>query len=340
MGTMWNETGTSIFGLSNSDHSAVRPYLGKILDGAMGVRDQNCDGSTCWNAAWLRRVFRKRFANLESFSAPDIPWMVATVLHKIHLDIDITDSEAKHFAVFRNHLISVIPAPFTRNWFWESILGKFPIEPKTGYLETYKLAIKRKWRHEKWEESPMKHTVFASAILDSLVLAGNFWLPAALEMLLALLFMDGEPGKSIRPIDMADDAQLHNFIWETLRVFPPVAGVPRWITDDSGQTWKHQIPNVQQALQDADKFPDPSAFRLGRPGLNHKNSSLSIGFADFAMMNNDVADPDSRSCPGKELSMKIMVSFLQEFAAAGPWHVDDPAISLNSFFSSGYTLRK
>merc|ERR1712079_813282 len=80
--------------------------------------------------------------------------------------------------------------------------------------------------------------------------------------------------------------------------------------------------------------------KFNRPGLNHKDSNRSIGWAEFAMVNDDVSDPDSHSCPGKQLSLAILIAFLQEFSAAGPWKADDHAITLNSYSSSGFTLRK
>lgn len=153
--------------------------------------------------------------------------------------------------------------------------------------------------------------------------------------------MQDGPAAQIRPADLEDLTVLHDFIIEALRLFPPVAGVPRWVTDDSGDTWAHQILNVGQALQDPSVFPHPRELRLGRPGLNHADFSRSIGWADFALVDEDVSHPDSHACPGKLLSLQLIAAFLGEFVRAGPWQADDPAgIRLNMYASSGYTLRK
>jgi len=335
---MWPETGTAVTGLTNSDHAAVRPYLGAALDGAEGAWDKNCDGSSCWNTAWLRHKFKERFGSLNSFTRDDLLWMISSILHKVHLNLDLSDAEMKDFAAFQQQLIRVVP--FKRTWFWEMILGTFPKRVKQDFEDIYKAAIKQKWPEDPWKERPSELKVLASAMLDSLALIGGASVPIALDFLLALMFMEGEPGRSVRPLNLDDDAQLHNFIWETLRRYPPVSGVPRWITDDQGATWKHQIASVHQALQDPNNFPDPLEYRLGRPGLNHEDSTLSIGWAEFAMVNGDVSDPNSHSCPAKQLSFRMITAFLQEFEAAGPWEVDDPIITLNSYGSSGFTLRK
>lgn len=335
---MWPETGTAVTGLTNSDHAAVRPYLGAALDGAEGALDKNCDGSSCWNAAWLRRQFKERFAIMKSFTRDDLMWIISAILHKVHLNLDLSDAEMRDFAAFQQQLVKVVP--FKRNWFWETSLGMYPKKVKHDFEDMYKAAIKLKWPGEQWKDSPAKLTVLASAMLDSMSLIGGASVPTVLDFMLSLMFMEGEPGRSIRPLNLDDDAQLHNFIWETLRRYPPVAGVPRWITDDHGSTWKHQIANVLQALQDANVFPDPLEYRLGRPGLNHEDNTLSIGWADFALVNGDVSDPNSHSCPGKKLSFQMIAAFIQEFQAAGPWKVDNAAITLSSYGSSGFTLRR
>lgn len=335
---MWTFPPQPILGLTNSDHAAIRPYLGATLDGAEGAWDKNCDGSKCWNAAWLRREFKERFARLDEIKKDDLWWIISVVLHKVHLNLNINDEEAKDFAAFQEKFIKVVP--FKRNWFWETFLGSFPVEVKNDYLETYEVAIRRKWPEELWKDSPIKLKVLASSMLDSLALLGGDDLPSVLDFMISLMFMDSDPGKSIRPLQLNDEPQLHNFIWETLRRYPPVAGVPRWITDDGGKSWQHQILNVAQALHDPSVFPDPLAYRLGRPGLNHEDSTLSIGWADFAMLNSDVSDPNSHSCPGKQLSFRILTCFIQEFEAAGPWKVENPEITLTSYGSSGWTLRK
>jgi len=336
-GAMWPETGTAVTGLTNSDHSVVRPYLGAVLDGA-GSSSSYCDGSTCWNADWLRRIFRDRFATIESLSRDDLMWIVSSVLHKVHLNLELSDKELRDFAAFQRQLIKVIP--FKRNFFWVTAFGMYPKKTKHDFEGMYKAAIIRKWPEESWKDSPAKLTVLANAMLDSLALLGGAHTATALDFLLSILFMEGEPGKSIRPLNLTNKAQLHDYIWETLRRYPPATGVPRWITDDKGATWQHQIANVLQALQDERIFEQPLEFRPGRPGLNHRNHSRSIGWADFAEVKGDASHPYSHSCPGKQLSFQLLAAFLQEFDAAGPWHADDATITLNSYGSSGFMLRR
>jgi len=335
---MWPETGRIMFGLDNGDHATVRPFFGQLFDGGQKPEDKKCDGSTCWNLAWLRSVFQQRLAGLTYFSSGDLQLMIAVLLHKIHLNIDLSDDEARQFVAFQVELMRVIAFP--QNVLWETVLGEFPLELKENYIKNYQAAIANKWRDIDWTASPEKAAVLSSAMLDSIALHAGPSVSAALEHTLALLYMQGEPGSSVpRPLAATDEAGMQDLIWEVLRRYPPVAGVPTWVTDDDGQTWVHEIANVQQALQDPSVFPEPLEFRLGRPGLSHANSSLSIGFADFAMVDGDVSHPASHACPGKNLALSIMLAFLQEFSAY-QWTVDSANIRLNSYSTSGFTLRK
>jgi len=334
---MWPETGRTLFGFDNSDHATVRPYLADVLDGAEKP-GESCDGSTCWNAAWLRHVFRQRFTGMASLSSDDLQWMITPVLHKVHLNVDLSDEEAKHFAAFQTDLMRVIAFP--RNDLWETVLGEFPSDLRTQYINNYKAAVAAKWPDEDWSMVQVKAALLANAMLDSIALHAGPVVSGALEHLLALLYMQEEPGIALpRPLNKHDEAAIQDLLWETLRRYPPVAGVPYWAESDDETTWTHEIPNLQMALQDPSVFPDPLAFRLGRPGLNHANSSLSIGFADFALVDNDVSNRDSHACPGKRLALALLQAFLQEFSAF-QWKADNAGIQLNSYSTSGFTLRK
>jgi len=340
---MWPETGTSIMGYTQKAHAVVRPLLAGVLDKALEP-NQECDGSACWNGAWLRRIFRARFEHTEVLSSRDLAWIVSSVLHKVLLNLDISDDDARNFSrflpvfAFPQPLPPVMAASPLAGWLFDM---QGVLDVKARLVKEYKRAIRKKWQLEDWDARSDDLVLLASAMVDTLALAGGLTVPSALDHMLALLFMQDGPSAQIRPADLEDQTVLHDFIIEALRLFPPVAGVPRWITDDSGDTWAHQILNVGQALQDPNVFPQPHEFRLGRPGLNHADLNRSIGWADFALVGEDVSHPDSHACPGKLLSLQLMAAFLSEFVRAGPWQADDPAgIRLNMYASSGYTLRK
>jgi len=336
---MWPLVGTIALGLPNPEHAIVRPWLGKSLDGARGRANEDCDGSTCWNSKWLHRVFRKQFASQSSFSNADLKWMCTKVFHKVHLNLDISDAYAQEFGTWMTFFLIPQPIPPDLIAWWpvEWVIGAMGVlETKAKFMYVIKEAITAKWPNEDWKG---KLDLMASAIMDSLALAGGLSVPTVLDYMIALLFMKDSP-VDMSVADIADTSKLHDFMLETMRRFPPVAGVPRWITDDDGETWQHQIPNVAQALWDPAIFPKPLEMVIGRPGLNSEDSSLSIGWADFALVNGNVSDGDSHACPGKHLSIQLMAAFLKEFAAAGPWVVESDDITLTNYQTTGWTVKK
>lgn len=253
------------------------------------------------------------------------------------LNLELTDEEAKEFVAFQRQLAAA--APFKRDTLSELLLGKFPLQAKAAYLETFKRAIRQKWSDKTWDEGEL--LLLASAMLDSMTFLGGLSTASALEYMLAVVFMEGEPGASLRlSLDLSDAAAVQDLVWETLRLYPRVSGVPRWTTDDHGSTWQHEVASLQMALQDPKVFTEPLRLAPGRAGLNHEDNSLSIGFADFAVVDNNVSHPHSYACPAKQLSLTIMEAFLLEFHTAGPWQVEDRRITLNGYGTSGFTLRR
>jgi len=336
---MWPETGRSLFGFDSGDHASVRPFLLKLLDGARESESTPCDGSACWNVAWLRRILRQQFAGMDAISSSDIPWLMAIVLHRIHLGMELREQEARHFVAFLDQLLFVANFPRGPSA-WEAFLGGFPLDAKQRYLALYQTALGNKWPQERLNESPAKAALLSSAFLDSIALHAVPSLSSAAEHALALLFMHGDPGASLpRPMTPVNVAMIRDLIWETLRRFPPISAVPYWTTDDIGLTWTRKIANVGQALQDPNVFSEPLAVRLGRPGLNHEDSQLSIGFADFATVAGNASHRDAHACPGKNLALAILEAFLREFLVH-QWEADSADIKLNSFSTSGFTLRK
>ena len=158
---MWPETKTIALGYSNKDHALVRPYLGNSLDGSR-EEDADCDGSTCWNSAWLRQVFRERFASTDTLSTSDLPWLVTVVLHKVHLNLDLTDEEAQDFAAFMTTFIVPQPlAPEIAYWTLTDFLLQISstLEQKAAIMSRTKEAIKAKWPKEGWESKEEELTL-------------------------------------------------------------------------------------------------------------------------------------------------------------------------------------
>lgn len=292
--------------------------------------------------AWLHKWFRVRFQSMQSITNGDLKWLVSIILHKVHLNIDLSDKEARDFMDFMGNFIkpASLPPRVAHNGLYWSLSGlQALLETRASWMDRYRAAVLAKWPGLR-SQNASQVTLLASAMLDSLALAGGLSVPSVLDHMTALLIMDSSPAAPLKLSDMAKDGASHDFMLETIRRFAPVAGVPWWTTPDGGRTWRHEIPNVMMAMVDPAVFPDPLAFTPGRPGLNHLDESLSMNWAEPAVVNGDVANPRSYGCPGRQLSIQIIKAFIQELAAAGPLTVDNPKITLNAYESSGWTLRR
>jgi hypothetical protein len=346
----WPETGSIALGFSNADHAVARPYIGLAVDGARLPEGVPCDGSNGWNRQYLRQFWRQRLNSQDSFSTSDMGWWCTQLLHKIHLNIDLTDEECQEFMNFPSCLsfpgagkVGVGLGNITDREL--PLIKCFTPIPcfncKTAnHLEDIKAALMEKFPNEGWGEE--KLSLVGQMFLDSLMYAGGLSVPTIMQNMFAWWFSDNRP-RDLDRVAVQDDASIADFMWETIRKNPPVAGVPCWTSDDGGKTFSHHIANVEQALGDDRVFPEPMKFKMGRPGLNAMDYSKSISWADFAIVNNDTCHPDSHCCPGKFLTMEMIMAFWQEFLtdqATQPWTTDTTGISVGYNLTTTFSLSR
>merc|ERR1712038_1667736 len=105
-----------------------------------------------------------------------------------------------------------------------------------------------------------------------------------------------------------------------MRYHAPVTVVPYWVKDESngatgsGCPWKHELICLDRACSDPAVFHNPDVFRL-----RDNNEEASMAWGDAALVNGDNAHPDSMACPGKQLSINMVIAFVKEYQAIGPW---------------------
>lgn len=359
-GTMMhaNELGLAILGpgpfpetqeilpTKNEDHGFVRPILGSAADGSRVPEGQPCDGSNGWNLAWLRSQWAARFDSIDEFHTSDTFWFHTILLHKVLLNMDMTDDEAREFVSFPSGFefpgtgkVGVGMANLT---YRECCLFKY-ITPLPCFqckvqeqAELCKEAIQKKFPNVAWDDEKLALT--ANFFMTGFLYAGGLSVPTVLMNMLAWWYTDEED----RPPELAnvradDEASIRNFAWEAMRVNPPVAGVPRWVKD--GDTWRHEVANLEQSMMDERVFPDPMKFKMGRPGLNAQDTSRSLLFSDLAIVNNDTCNPDSHLCPGKNLAVEEIVAFWQEFLKR-QWEPDTDEIKVGYNLTTNFTLTK
>jgi hypothetical protein len=325
-------------GQTRENHAFVRPYLANTLD----------NGG--WTDEWLRQKADAFFLNRDEFESADVNWWVAQLLHKIHVDLDITDSEAKEFADYMSNIILLIPFP-------EATLNSFLVKTalsvgdtlakKTEYLERLKSAIKTKYINEEFVRNgdDAKMNLLASVMLDSLQFAGGISVPSVISYVIALTHMAKENRPdALKEITLSSD-NYEWILWETLRRYAPVAGMPSW--EKEGDGFKHVIPNLATALRDSSVFDNPLEFRHRSQATYDRMRSTGMPWAGPAVQNYatgapDTSAPHSHNCPAQDLSLRVMNAFLGAFVARGGssgWvAVESGSITVNDYSPSVVTL--
>lgn len=326
-----------ITGYSRKKHAFVRPLVAQAFDG--GWSKGKCDGSKCWNEDYLSQTFRARYAKMDKISSGDFGWIFSVVLHKVALNLDISDEYAKELMKMQRAVLLVMawPDQFVRNNFFIKHIFDKVLKSKAKYMEKIKKAVKKKWAKEYWINDKDSLTLASSALLDAILIGGGIPTPAAVKTILALTLTNVDRWPALKNVDLTDDNVLLDVIWETLRRYAPIGAAPFWVHNSQTGSWDHVITSMYKAYMDPTKFPNPHDFKLGRPGLNHADHKLSIGWADFALHKGMNNAPNSRACPGKKLSFQVMKAMVQEIAK-GSWVVVDPNIKMNLYTPSPFAL--
>jgi len=175
-----------------------------------------------------------------------------------------------------------------------------------------------------------------SGVLDSLAFAGGLSIPQSVQYAMIVLYSnvpiyttdeDGNLNDEPTPgyLFPLNSDNVLTFYHEVVRLFPPVGGV--------GSTSSHQgfmsMPDILFAqtdtLDEAGFGPTAADFVIRPLSVYHEKS---LGWAGPAMANGSTANPNSRNCPGTDLSITLGTALLQEFVKTGAqacWSPDPEA---------------
>jgi hypothetical protein len=270
------------------------------------------------------------------------------------VNLDISEEEAKEFAAYMGKIITLIP--FSEDALSSTsadliLSAQATLTQKATYMEGMKSAIRAKYAGEDFVKSNdvEKINLLASVMLDSLQFAGGISVPSVINNVLALTHMASEnKHDSLRDVSL-DTSNYVWILWETLRKYAPVAGVPSWEKQEDGH-FKHLIPNIAQALMDGSVFEDPLVFKdRGLDLYEDKLQSTGMPWAGpavarFSDGTTDTALPHSHNCPAEDLSFRMMKAFLGAFIAKGGssgWAAEDSeSVTVTVYGASAVTLRK
>eukprot|EP00928_Gymnodinium_smaydae_P012652 TRINITY_DN14593_c0_g1_i1.p1 TRINITY_DN14593_c0_g1~~TRINITY_DN14593_c0_g1_i1.p1 ORF type:complete len:562 (+),score=96.78 TRINITY_DN14593_c0_g1_i1:84-1769(+) len=335
---MWPDAGKFALGLPQPDHAVVRPFLARMFDLGQGQPGG-------WTMETLRDEFRLILAGVRSFesswsSKTFLTVAVIKVLHKVALGMRISDPVALELEALQQRLLlpAALPERLAGSFLIWNQAGKLPLERMRFFIRKYKSAIRMRWPEETWSDRRL--TLLASVFLDAILTAGGRSVPLALDIVLGYILTKNKPS-SLMGQNFTQESTIRSLLMEAMRYHPPVTTVPSWVTRDGGISWRHEQLSLDRALADPKVFPDPDAFILDRPGYGTGESGdSSLAWGEAALVDDDLAHPDSHACPGKQLSIAMVIAFVQEFQARGPWVVVNNDITMNYYGTGGFEVAR
>jgi len=301
-------------------HDELRP----IYDALWGT------GASTWNKDSIRNSASRyqRQANSRFALPGDAAKWVALELHKTTFGLELSREQLDEFLSFQSAALLMVALPE----FMNPILPMVPAvaefkamrqkltDEYLGYIKECKLSL--------YCEVPA-HILpsLASALLDALTFAGGLSIPSGITAVLALFYAERSPATQFSDMSKLSDEELEAFVYEAVRLFPPVIEFP-WIDASSG---RRKLMIQMMALRDRSVWgEDANEFRLRSLDAYHNYSGVAwVEPANGAEKNGSrwLVTKSSRGCPGQDLSIAMIVGFLAEWRAlqeeSGEWSVSE-----------------
>jgi len=308
---LWaNDWKTFPIGADLEDHRKHRP----TADLLMG------SDSPAWNRATVRRMAEHFFEGRESLNQRDMNRWIHKLFHKLMLDMDITDEEETDFAAYKSSstTISTLPRWLVSGFRWAVGLNAAR-EKRDEWLARYVSAIDADTRGIIPQlDDPRDKRFLADFILTAITSAGGLSTPTVMSVALGALH--GASAYEYGEVLPADQRRLTNsnieqLVLESVRRFPVVVGFPWW--DPENLSFR-TVMNVAMSLRDPRAWEGPKEFRLRPLSEYHERrgmgTKIGTAWAQQAQGNHGLT-PDSRGCPGQELSVVISTEFLRAYMA-------------------------
>ena len=330
---IWPELYQPMIGLGQSqeNHAFVREYIDKMLG-----KNGN------WTNKLIKTHVNNFFKDKKTFSTNEIKIWMTILLHKIHLDIKMSWKEAEIFIDMQKKLLIGIgiPESLAKTCSIQKMFGLDKAIPaKLIYINKYKRQL-HKIFPQLADVSDKKITLLASNFMDSILFAGGQSVPTVLNYCVTLLhskWLKIRVPELIEQFRDDDLSKLPNYIMETIRYFPPVAGfVYQEKANDITKPNKVVYLSIHSAQCDKQAWDD-TKFKLRNMKTYHKNM---IAWADPCKSQS--YKNNSRACPAKDLSFMIIYEFMKIYLQSGKWKSNKKPseIKVTNFSISSLVLSK
>jgi hypothetical protein len=326
-------------GMSAEDHEIIRPLLDELFgDGdSPGSAGTFTSIGNRWGKADLVASAADFLKDKDTLSlGSDVSLWTVLQLHKTALGVDLPVATAEAFVQLQGaaFLLSIFPDESV-DVLAETVGAtvKGINAAKANFANIYKDALSAGLGGNLIDISDsILMEKAAYSILDSFLFAGGLSVSAVIQAGLAAYFTGLTPNK----FDMKNVDDLKLLVLESVRLYPPVLGVP-YIDADTGQ---RHVPLVGFAGFDQSVYgSDASEFRI-RGDLQYYHTR-SLNWAESALPLDGQAHTN-HVCPGRSMSFNMILAFWESLDAT-MWCVD-PATEIKRengpTFWSDFTLTK
>lgn len=298
----WN---TFPIGADLADHRKGRP----VADALMG------HDSGAWSRDMIRQKAEEFFEGRNSLNQRDMTKFNTKLLHKIMLNLDLTDKEEEFFNSYKGSstVIATVPRWLSSGLRWVFGLNQARMN-RDALLTKYIAAMDDDTRglYPRIED-PRDKRFAADLILTALTSAGGLSVPSVMGISMGILHGAETYGTRVVPEDFTlTNRNVEQFVLESIRRFPVVVGFPWWSPDQKHRT----VMNLAMTLRDPRAWEAPKEFRLRPLSEYHEKrgtgTKIGLAWGQQAIGENGLT-PDSRGCPGQHLSVVIISEFLKAY---------------------------
>lgn len=334
-------------GWSVNDHAYVRPYLDYLLGTPESTLDSHQDEfattGTFWDYDSIKAMAETYLSGKTSITSKGSTgaW-TSIVLHKLSLNMDITEDEANTFVAFQGTALKLAVLPdWVVDWFGFA-LGKSDLQSqKDGYINSYVAALQSMdfsgcGACESLDSEGYRQV--AETILDSNVFAGGLSVPSVLQTALGAYKKWGGDSSGLAELSALnsydDRAKL---VMESVRYNPAVLGFPSIygptsVTNPAG-TVIHDSSTYSSTYGAYNERLTPAVAMAGFDSVENAGEagcSGDCGVDDFSVhryadlttwhaKSMDWADKAihgtqakyNRVCPAKDLSYTMSIAWLE-----------------------------
>jgi len=295
-------------GADLADHRKGRP----VADALMGSNSQ------AWNRQMIRESAEEFFRGRESFNQRDLIRWNNKLLHKIMMDLDLTDEEETVFEDYKGSSTTMSTLP---RWLVSGLRWVFGLnqgrDTRDMLLEKYQEAFDRDTRGIIPALEGHDKRFMADLLLTALTSAGGLSVPSVMGIAFGILhgaeaYEYGTVFPEWQTFDLTN-RNIEQFVLECVRRFPVVVGFPWW--DPETQSFR-TVLNLAMSQRDPRAWEAPMEFRLRPLSEYHEQrgmgTKVGAAWAQQAIGHNGLT-PDSRGCPGQELSVVIISEILRAY---------------------------